>query len=70
VKLRVIFCILKYKNDCDNDALLIKVKPAGPVCHTALNLMLSEETAKGFIYRLEEIIEQRISDDCRRFIYK
>ncbi|MDX9727538.1 MAG: bifunctional phosphoribosyl-AMP cyclohydrolase/phosphoribosyl-ATP diphosphatase HisIE [Bacteroidales bacterium] len=51
--------------DCDNDALLIKVNPAGPVCHTGSTSCFNEETAKGFIYRLEKIIEQRINDDVK-----
>lgn len=53
------------QTDCDNDALLIKVNPAGPVCHTGSTSCFGEETAKGFIYSLEKIIEQRISDDVK-----
>ena len=51
------------ESDCDNDTLLIKVKPSGPVCHTGQYSCFSEEQAKGFIYRLEEIIGQRIDDN-------
>jgi phosphoribosyl-ATP pyrophosphohydrolase/phosphoribosyl-AMP cyclohydrolase len=53
------------QTDCDNDALLVKVNPAGPVCHTGSTSCFNEETAKGFIYRLEKIIEQRINDDVK-----
>jgi len=53
------------QTDCDNDALLIKVNPAGPVCHTGSTSCFSEETARGFIYRLEKIIDQRISNDVK-----
>ena len=35
--------------DCDNDTLLIKVNPAGPVCHTGRKSCFGEETPKGFI---------------------
>jgi phosphoribosyl-ATP pyrophosphohydrolase/phosphoribosyl-AMP cyclohydrolase len=49
--------------DCDNDSLLIKVNPAGPVCHTGSTSCFGEETPKGFIYKLEQIINQRIIDD-------
>lgn len=49
--------------DCDNDSILIKVDPAGPVCHTGSTACFSEETAKGFIYELEHIINQRINDN-------
>jgi len=49
--------------DCDNDALLIKVNPSGPVCHTGKKSCFGEETPKGFIYELEQIINQRIDDN-------
>jgi phosphoribosyl-ATP pyrophosphohydrolase/phosphoribosyl-AMP cyclohydrolase len=49
--------------DCDNDALLIKVDPAGPVCHTGKKSCFGEETSKGFIYKLEQIVNQRIDDN-------
>ena len=46
--------------DCDNDSILIKVNPAGPVCHTGSTSCFGDETSKGFIYDLEHIINQRI----------
>jgi phosphoribosyl-AMP cyclohydrolase / phosphoribosyl-ATP pyrophosphohydrolase len=49
--------------DCDNDAILIKVNPAGPVCHTGSTSCFADETAKGFVYELENIINQRISSN-------
>ena len=58
------FLIVKeITTDCDNDALLIKVNPAGPVCHTGKRSCFGEETPKGFIYELEQIVNQRIDDD-------
>jgi phosphoribosyl-ATP pyrophosphohydrolase/phosphoribosyl-AMP cyclohydrolase len=51
--------------DCDLDALLIKVKPAGPVCHSGKKSCFGEETSKGFIYELEQVINQRINDDVQ-----
>ena len=48
--------------DCDNDTLLIKASPQGPTCHTGSTSCFREETAKGFLYQLEKVIEQRISD--------
>jgi len=51
-------------SDCDNDSILIKVNPAGPVCHTGSTSCFNEETAKGFIYELEQIIKQRIENDA------
>jgi phosphoribosyl-ATP pyrophosphohydrolase/phosphoribosyl-AMP cyclohydrolase len=49
--------------DCDNDSILIKVSPAGPVCHTGSTSCFGEETSKGFVYKLEQIINQRINTD-------
>ena len=49
--------------DCDNDTLLVKVNPAGPVCHKGSTSCFGEETAKGFLYQLEQIINQRIDDN-------
>lgn len=51
------------KIDCDNDTLLIKVNPQGPVCHTGTSNCFKEETAKGFLYLLEQTIEQRIDNN-------
>ena len=48
------------KLDCDNDSILIKVKPAGPVCHTGSDTCFGERSARGFLYRLQEIINERI----------
>lgn len=52
-------------NDCDNDALLIKVDPAGPVCHTGEKSCFGAEASKGFIYELEHIVNQRIDNDIQ-----
>jgi phosphoribosyl-ATP pyrophosphohydrolase/phosphoribosyl-AMP cyclohydrolase len=51
------------KSDCDNDALLIKVNPAGPVCHTGSTSCFGDETSRGFMHQLEIIINQRIESD-------
>lgn len=51
--------------DCDNDTLLIKINPAGPVCHTGSTSCFGEETSKGFLYQLEQIINQRIDDNIQ-----
>lgn len=49
--------------DCDNDSILIKADPAGPTCHTGSTSCFSEETPKGFLYKLESIINQRIDNN-------
>jgi phosphoribosyl-ATP pyrophosphohydrolase/phosphoribosyl-AMP cyclohydrolase len=49
--------------DCDGDTLLIQARPSGPTCHTGSTSCFQEETAKGFLYSLEETISQRIDED-------
>ena len=56
--------VAEIREDCDSDTLLIKVYPAGPVCHTGSTSCFGEETAKGFVYRLQSVIEQRIKEDA------
>jgi phosphoribosyl-ATP pyrophosphohydrolase/phosphoribosyl-AMP cyclohydrolase len=56
--------VKEIKSDCDEDSILIKVNPAGPVCHTGSTSCYGGETAKGFIYQLEHIINQRIENDA------
>jgi phosphoribosyl-AMP cyclohydrolase / phosphoribosyl-ATP pyrophosphohydrolase len=51
--------------DCDNDALLIKADPSGPVCHTGKKSCFGAEASKGFIYELEHIVNQKIDDDIQ-----
>lgn len=53
--------VVNIQNDCDNDTLLIKVNPAGPVCHTGADTCWGEknETDFGFLTELEEIISER-----------
>lgn len=48
--------------DCDNDTLLVKAFPHGPTCHTGSTSCFKEETAKGFLYELEKVIEGRIAE--------
>lgn len=46
--------------DCDNDTLLIKVHPLGPVCHTGADTCWSEiNHSDDFLFYLEEIISLR-----------
>lgn len=47
-------------SDCDDDTLLIKVHPLGPVCHTGADTCWSESnSADNFLEYLEEIIRLR-----------
>ena len=46
--------------DCDNDTLLIKVNPVGPVCHTGADTCWGEKnTHTNFLPELENIIADR-----------
>ena len=48
--------------DCDNDTLLIKVNPVGPVCHTGADTCWGEENEESdiqFLEYLQDFIDQR-----------
>lgn len=46
--------------DCDNDTLLVKAHPLGPVCHTGADTCWSERNhADNFLFYLEDIIRLR-----------
>ncbi|MEA1986185.1 MAG: bifunctional phosphoribosyl-AMP cyclohydrolase/phosphoribosyl-ATP diphosphatase HisIE [Candidatus Marinimicrobia bacterium] len=47
--------------DCDNDTLLIKAIPTGPVCHTGNDTCFDEinKNEEPFLYTLEKIIADR-----------
>lgn len=57
--------------DCDNDTLLIKAVPKGPVCHTGADTCWSEKNHKeDFLAYLEHIIElRRNSDDEKSYVH-
>jgi phosphoribosyl-AMP cyclohydrolase / phosphoribosyl-ATP pyrophosphohydrolase len=46
--------------DCDQDTLLIKAEPLGPVCHTGADTCWNEKNHReDFLASLEEVIAQR-----------
>lgn len=48
------------KSDCDNDTLLIKAEPVGPVCHTGADTCWSEKNENdNFLLELENVISNR-----------
>ena len=64
--------VVDIKNDCDNDTLLIRVHPVGPVCHTGTDTCWGEKneplqsTAQSeeknpllFLSELQDFIEER-----------
>lgn len=53
--------LIDIKNDCDNDTLLIQVKPEGPTCHKGTDTCWADENKVdyGFISDLENTIQVR-----------
>ena len=53
--------LVSIKEDCDNDTLLVKVKPVGPTCHTGLDTCWQEANNQdfGFLSKLENTIAKR-----------
>lgn len=53
--------LISIKEDCDNDTLLVKVKPVGPTCHTGLDTCWQEANNQelGFLSKLENTIATR-----------
>ena len=54
--------VVSIMNDCDNDTLLIKVVPEGPVCHTGADTCWGEENKANplaFLSTLQDFIEKR-----------
>lgn len=53
--------VVKIMNDCDNDTLLIKAKPNGPVCHTGADTCWGEinHADLNFLTYLQDFIEKR-----------
>ena len=55
--------VREVRTDCDRDALLMVVDPAGPACHTGSRACFGEEsaTAAGILGELERVIAARAS---------
>lgn len=51
------------KLDCDDDTLLILAKADGPTCHKGTVSCFNTQPSKGFLYRLEETISERIDQN-------
>ena len=47
--------------DCDGDTLLVKARPAGPVCHTGSDTCFDEQNSANalFLHYLQHVIEER-----------
>ena len=57
--------LVNMKVDCDNDTILIYVKPEGPTCHLGTDNCWGEKNLSkfGYLSQLEEIIAERKKDD-------
>ncbi|MDH8701090.1 phosphoribosyl-ATP pyrophosphohydrolase/phosphoribosyl-AMP cyclohydrolase [Dysgonomonadaceae bacterium PH5-43] len=53
--------VVSIVNDCDNDTLLIKVNPVGPVCHTGSDTCFNEKNEEDvmFLKYLQDFIVRR-----------
>lgn len=54
--------VVEILNDCDQDTLLIKVIPTGPVCHTGADTCWNEKNEKNpllFLTELQDFINKR-----------
>lgn len=56
---RNILNLVSIRPDCDNDALLIKAKPAGPTCHTGDYSCFKEKPKADELAELFKVIQQR-----------
>ena len=55
--------VVSLTTDCDNDAIVVLVEPAGPACHTGaracFDLQLPEDVRGGLLHELYAVIESR-----------
>ena len=60
--------LVNMKVDCDNDTILIYVKPEGPTCHLGTDSCWGEKNLSkfGYLSQLEEIIAERKRDDKKK----
>ncbi|KAA6310102.1 Phosphoribosyl-AMP cyclohydrolase [termite gut metagenome] len=56
--------VVSLKEDCDKDTLLIKVNPAGPVCHTGTDTCWGEKNEEEvmFLKQLQDFIDKRYEE--------
>lgn len=49
--------------DCDNDTLLVRAIPVGPVCHTGTDTCFGPASSQGFIHQLQGVVSNRKGAD-------
>ena len=52
--------LISLKPDCDNDSLLLKVKPQGPTCHKGDDTCWGEKNELNYIDYIQDLIDDRI----------
>lgn len=56
--------LVDIKSDCDQDTLLVRARPAGPVCHKGTDTCWAEGNyPAGFLGQLEQVIQSRKGGD-------
>lgn len=61
------FNVVSVSPDCDQDALLIQVRPEGPACHRGTFTCFDRESAPfGFLERLDGIISGRLKNPSEK----
>jgi len=60
--------LIELKNDCDNDTLLVYVKPDGPTCHKGTDTCWEEKNTQefGFLTTLENTITDRKNNPTKK----
>ncbi|MEO0339154.1 MAG: bifunctional phosphoribosyl-AMP cyclohydrolase/phosphoribosyl-ATP diphosphatase HisIE [Bacteroidota bacterium] len=51
--------LVEMRMDCDQDTLLVKVNPVGPVCHTGSDTCFDETNKGDFLNHLQGVIQKR-----------
>ncbi|NIQ38523.1 MAG: bifunctional phosphoribosyl-AMP cyclohydrolase/phosphoribosyl-ATP diphosphatase HisIE [Proteobacteria bacterium] len=51
--------LVSVKSDCDNDALLVKVLPKGPTCHTGSHSCFDEKERQEILRELYAVLRER-----------
>jgi phosphoribosyl-AMP cyclohydrolase / phosphoribosyl-ATP pyrophosphohydrolase len=55
--------VVEIKGDCDQDTLLIRVNPEGPVCHTGADTCFNERNDAWSLDKLEGVIASRKTEN-------
>ena len=55
--------VISIYEDCDEDTLLIMVKPNGPTCHNGTNSCFGKNEETTFLYQLENTLKDRIESN-------